>query len=201
MNLYSLAEAARLTGLSVEALRLRIKRGKLASELGNDGRPRVLLTSAELEVLRERSNQEKPTLERQEQHSSHDGRALAELVGLLRERLDAAPAEELARLREALAHARGRAEAEAGLLREALDAARLRADLAEREREGLRQRAAQAEAELRAMQAGAQASAAALREAEAGRQAAAAEAEAARGALAAARAGGRLARAWRALIG
>ncbi len=38
-NLYTLAEASQLTGLSTEALRLRIKRGKLAAEKGNDGHP------------------------------------------------------------------------------------------------------------------------------------------------------------------
>ena len=47
---YSLAEAARLTGLSTEALRLRIRRGKLAAEKGNDGL-RVILTSADIESI------------------------------------------------------------------------------------------------------------------------------------------------------
>ena len=53
-NLYTLAEAAELTGLSTEALRLRIKRGKLEAERGNDGQPRVRLTSADLEEFRRR---------------------------------------------------------------------------------------------------------------------------------------------------
>ena len=35
-NLYTLAKASELTGLSTEALRLRIKRGKLTSEKGHE---------------------------------------------------------------------------------------------------------------------------------------------------------------------
>ena len=50
-NRYTLAEAAQLTGLSTEALRLRIRRGKLASERGNDGL-RVILTKADLEPFK-----------------------------------------------------------------------------------------------------------------------------------------------------
>ena len=49
---YSLPEAARLTGLSVDALRSRIKRGRLQGFTGNDGTRRVRLTTADLEALR-----------------------------------------------------------------------------------------------------------------------------------------------------
>lgn len=49
---YTLAEASRLTGLSVDALRQRIKRGRLQTVPGNDGLVRVRLTMAELEATR-----------------------------------------------------------------------------------------------------------------------------------------------------
>ena len=46
-QLYTLTEAARLTGLTVDALRQRAKRGRLESVKGNDGllRVRLLLTN------------------------------------------------------------------------------------------------------------------------------------------------------------
>lgn len=53
-GLYTLIEAASLTGLSTEALRLRIRRGKLASERDNHGRIRVRLTSADLDEFGQR---------------------------------------------------------------------------------------------------------------------------------------------------
>ena len=53
---YTLREAAQLTGLSTEALRLRIRRGKLSAEKGNEGL-RVLLTTADIETSV--SNQER----------------------------------------------------------------------------------------------------------------------------------------------
>ena len=50
-SLYLLTEAADRTGLTVEALRQRIKRGKLDAVKGNDGLLRVRLTTADLEEL------------------------------------------------------------------------------------------------------------------------------------------------------
>jgi len=47
---YTLTEAARLTGLSVDALRQRAKRGKLETIKGNDGLVRVRLTIADLKL-------------------------------------------------------------------------------------------------------------------------------------------------------
>lgn len=51
-RLLTLAEAATLAGCSNEALRQRIRRGKLHAVKGNDGRLRVRLTDADIEALR-----------------------------------------------------------------------------------------------------------------------------------------------------
>src|SRR3954470_4855269 len=51
-QLYTLTEASRLTGRSVDALRQRAKRGKLEMVKGNDGLVRVRLTSADMASLR-----------------------------------------------------------------------------------------------------------------------------------------------------
>lgn len=48
-RLVSLAEAATITGIASEALRLRIRRGKLPSTRGNDGR--VFVRTADLDAL------------------------------------------------------------------------------------------------------------------------------------------------------
>ncbi len=50
-KLYLLTEAAELTGITVEALRQRIKRRKFQGVRGNDGRLRVRLSSAEIGTL------------------------------------------------------------------------------------------------------------------------------------------------------
>jgi hypothetical protein len=47
-SLYLLTEAAECTGLTVEAIRQRVKRGKLEFVKGNDGLLRVRLTTADL---------------------------------------------------------------------------------------------------------------------------------------------------------
>lgn len=49
-QLYTLAEAARLTGMSVDALRHRVKRRKLQSVRGNDGMTRVRLDNAAIQT-------------------------------------------------------------------------------------------------------------------------------------------------------
>lgn len=51
-NLYLLADAAELTGLTVETIRQRIKRNKLRGIKGNDGKIRVKLTDDEIEALK-----------------------------------------------------------------------------------------------------------------------------------------------------
>jgi hypothetical protein len=50
-SLYLLTEASGRTGLTVEALRQRIKRGKLEAVKGNEGLLRVRLTTADLEAI------------------------------------------------------------------------------------------------------------------------------------------------------
>ncbi len=51
-QLYTLAEAASLTGMSVDALRHRVKRRKLQSVRGNDGMTRVRLDDAAIQASR-----------------------------------------------------------------------------------------------------------------------------------------------------
>ncbi len=170
-NLYTLAEASQLTGLSTEALRLRIKRGKLAAERGNDGHPRVRLTSADLEDIRRQVDQQKPTLIRQDADRANAIRVLETAVEALRE--------QAGRDRE-------RAEAER-------DAERARAAQAEREREEARVRAAAAESEAKGLREQVRAE---QDRAEAERE----RAEAVRAELAEWTAGGPLTRAFRAFL-
>ncbi len=139
-NLYTLAEASRLTGLSTEALRLRIKRGKLAAEKGNDGHPRVRLTSADLEDFRRQVDQQKSTLTRQDADRTNAIKVLETAVDALRERVDRAEGES-ATLREQVESERaraGRAEAERDAARVEREAAKVAAAAAEGEAKGLR---------------------------------------------------------------
>ncbi len=50
-RLYTLNEASEITGLSVDALRQRIKRHRLRGIRGNDGLVRIRLSTAEIEAL------------------------------------------------------------------------------------------------------------------------------------------------------
>jgi recombinational DNA repair ATPase RecF len=131
-NRYTLAEAARLTGLSTEALRLRIRRGKLAAEKANDGL-RVVLTTADIDgIVAGQERQQKPT---DQVDQTNAVKVLAEAVGLLREQVS----RERAGLEEQIAG-----------LRDDLEAARARGDQAEREREEARVHAATVAARLEA---------------------------------------------------
>jgi hypothetical protein len=169
-TLYTLAEASALTGLSVEALRLRIKRGKLEGVRGNDGHPRVRLTSADLEAIQQ-AGQRNSTLAQPEPTLDNVGtielNVLATAVETLRERAERAEAR--AEAAQALADRRGE-------------------ELAE-----LRERAGRAEGEAAALREQAKAAEARLRGSEEARIAAEAE-------LADWSAGGPLARAWRAFL-
>ncbi len=129
-GLYTLGEAAELTGLSVDAFRKRIQRGRLRAVKGNDGMVRVRLDLGQIEALKAG------------QASSHP----AEL-----DRLTSALEAEAAALREALARERARADQsdtrERAATAEVADA-RERAARAEGEAEAARERAARIEAEL-----------------------------------------------------
>jgi multidrug resistance efflux pump len=136
-NLYTLAEASQLTGLSTEALRLRIKRGKLAAEKGNDGHPRLRLTSADLEEARRQVGQQKSTLIRQAPKETNNIKLLEGVVGTMREQWDRerkALEDEAAVLREAIGRERERA-----------DKAEARADTAQAERDAARAEALRAQ--------------------------------------------------------
>lgn len=142
-GLYTLAEASELTGLSIEALRLRIKRGNLNAEAGNDGHPRVRLTSTDLDHLGRKLAQRKPTLNRQGEADANNIRVLEQVVGNMREQWErerAALEAHAAALRDRL----GKVEVEAVT-------ERARAAQAEREREEARVKAALAEGEAMAL--------------------------------------------------
>jgi hypothetical protein len=149
-GLFTLTDASRLSGLSTEALRLRIKRGKLAAEKGNDGQPRVRLTAADLEEFRRQVGQQKSTLTRQDGDRANALRVLETAVDALREqagRERAALEGEAATLRDALGRAEqraDRAEAERDAARAEREAGRVAAAAAEGEAKGLREALAEA---------------------------------------------------------
>ena len=172
-SLYLLTEAAERTGLTVEALRQRIKRGKLDAVKGNDGMLRVRLTTADLEAIdRSSTGHVLPTAAGQ---PVNDDRLLKALQEAAEARGEATALRERAEMAEARANRAEEAVATIPELRE-------RAGRAEGEAAALRERV-KAEQERAAMR---------LREAEAAQDAAKAE-------LADWTAGGPLARAWRAL--
>jgi chromosome segregation ATPase len=136
-NLYLLTEAAERTGLTVDALRKRILKGKLERVKGNDGLVRVRLTTADMEALKLGEGQTKPS------PSDENGQAIKALEAeatALRER--AAKAEgESATLRERMESERARAdraETERDAARDEREAARVAAASAEGEAKGLR---------------------------------------------------------------
>ncbi len=136
-SLFLLTEAAEHTGLTVDSLRKRIKRGKLETVKGNDGLVRVRLTTADMEALRLAEGQPKPS------QPDESGRTIAALEAERDvARLAAARAEgESATLRERMASAEaraGRAEAERDAARTEREAAKVAAASAEGRAEGLR---------------------------------------------------------------
>ena len=126
LSLYLLTEAAERTGLTVEALRQRIKRGRLEAVKGNDGLLRVRLTSADFASFANRSSTGR-AVPMVTGHDTHDDR--------------------LANALQAAAVAQGEAIA----LREAVERERSRASPAEAEREAARVAAARAEGEAAAL--------------------------------------------------
>src|SRR6476469_9238043 len=122
-NLYLLTEAALRTGLSVDALRKRIRRGSLETVKGNDGLVRVRLTTAEVDSLRLAEGQPTPSLA---DENGQTIKALEAAAAALHERAAKAEAE------------RNAAKAEAA-------AERARADKAEAERDATRVEAVRAQ--------------------------------------------------------
>ena len=135
-GLYDLPEAARLTGLTVDALRKRASRGKLEQVKGNDGTVRVRLTTADLAAIGRETSSHGPDM---------SGHSLAVDVEL-HER--AAKAEgEVAALRAAVARAQQQADAATAMAearREELTGALVRAATAEGEARALREALAEA---------------------------------------------------------
>ena len=154
-SLYLLTEAAERTGLTVEAIRQRIKRGRLEVVKGNDGLLRVRLTTADLESIANRSptGQTLPTATGQVGEDDRLTKALQAEAAALRER--AAKAEgESATLREQVESERGRAdraEARAGQAEQRADRAEAEREAARAEREAAKVAAAAAEGEARGL--------------------------------------------------
>jgi chromosome segregation ATPase len=139
-TLFLLTEAAERTGLTVDALRKRVKRGRLQTVKGNDGLVRVRLTAADMASLRPAEVQ--PAASHPEEKNRRDSALEAE-VAALRQRLDQLQAErEEARIRAA------HAEGEAAALREAVAREIGRAEQAEEAHLAASERAAAAEAAL-----------------------------------------------------
>ncbi|RZI71331.1 MAG: hypothetical protein EOP13_18465 [Pseudomonas sp.] len=195
-SLFLLTEAAERTGLTVEAIRQRIKRGSLQAVKGNDRVLRVRLTTADLESISNRpaTGHNHPMTTGQSPTSTSHRPVDDQLFKAL----------------EAAAEARG----EVNALRERLELAdaladRLRADTdrSRAEREQARIAAATAEGEARALRDALAREARQLERsegnfkvAETQRDAAQAAREAARAELAAWTSGGPIARAWRAFV-
>jgi chromosome segregation ATPase len=125
---YTLAEVAQFTGLSLEAIRLRIRRGKLTGEKGPDGLG-VILTSAEVAGIA--AKQERRRIPAPAADRNNTVKALKDAVDVLRHQL-AYERERADRAEAALAEVRlrlGRSEGEAAGLRNALQISEARADM------------------------------------------------------------------------
>jgi hypothetical protein len=149
-NLYLLTEAAMRTGLSVDALRKRIRRGSLETVKGNDGLVRVRLTAADMDSLRLADGQPATSLD---DGSGQTIKALEAAAAALHERAAKAEAErDGARAEAAAERARAdRAEAErevaraeAARERDRAENALIRGASAEGEAKGLREALAEA---------------------------------------------------------
>lgn len=123
--LYTLAEASALTGLTVDALRQRIKRKRLESVRGNDGLVRVRLTTADLDAIRlsETRQIDQPSPSR----SSDIDQTISALQG------------EVTSLREALTHERTRVDQERERADREAERANAATTLADQRAEALRQ--------------------------------------------------------------
>ena len=89
-QLYTLNQAAEATGLTVDALRQRIKRGKLRSVRGNDGRVMLRLDGADLGALKVAPSDQSPTSRPRSRPGGQDDatRWLEGEVSVLRDALD-----------------------------------------------------------------------------------------------------------------
>ena len=152
-SLYLLTEAAERTGLTVEALRQRIKRGKLDAMKGNDGLLRVRLTTADLEAIDRSATSHggfaptgQPVNDDRLLKALQDAAEARGEATALRERAEmaetrAAQAEAAVAVVPELRERAGRAEGEAATLREQLKAERNRSVTQMREVEAAREAA------------------------------------------------------------
>ena len=139
-RLYELPEAAKLTGLTVDALRKRASRGKLEHVKGNDGTVRVRLTAADLDAIHREMSSHSPDLsglaELHERAARAEGEAaiLRDSLARVQQQMDATTATAEARL-------------------EALNAALLQTAVAEERTGAAAARAAAAEVRLAVVEA------------------------------------------------
>lgn len=135
-QLYTLVEAASLTGMSVDALRHRVKRRKLQSVRGNDGMTRVRLDDAVIQASQASQAGDDAASALHSQLPGHGQTldALASHVASLRERLAMADTT-AAELRDRII----RIEQERDVIRQDREDARVRAATAEGEARALRE--------------------------------------------------------------
>ena len=140
-QLYTLAEAASLTGMSVNALRHRVKRRKLQSVRGNDGMTRVRLDHAATQASQASQTGDDAASALHSRLPGHGQTldALASHVASLRERLAVADIM-AAELRDRIS----RVEQERDVLRQDREDARVRAATADGEARALREALAEA---------------------------------------------------------
>ncbi len=142
VQLHDLPSAARLTGLTVDALRKRARRGRLIQVKGNDGTVRVQLTVADLEAIqRERSSHCPDMLSEAASSLSGYRPAVVQANQVLHERVARAEAT-VEELRAALERAQDQAKAAMALAearRDDVTAALVQAARATGEVEGLRE--------------------------------------------------------------
>lgn len=139
-GLYDFPEAAKLTGLTVDALRKRASRGRLEQVKGNDGTVRVRLTSADLATISRETSGHSPDM---------SGHVLTVKVNL-HERAARAEGEATV-LRDALARVQQQADVATSLADarlEALNVALLRTATVEERGKAEADRAATAEARI-----------------------------------------------------
>lgn len=141
-QLHDLPSAAKLTGLTVDALRKRARRGRLVQVKGNDGTVRVQLTTADLEAVQREWASRRPDASSEAPSPPSGQRPVAVQPDPALQGQLARAETVVGELQASLARTQGQAEAAAALAearRDDVTAALVRAARAEGEAEGLRE--------------------------------------------------------------
>jgi predicted RNase H-like nuclease (RuvC/YqgF family) len=84
----TLVEAGQALGISPDAVRMRIKRGSMQAEKGEDGRWLVWVDTEQAAAEREAEREPDAAGEREAEHEERELRELAARIGILEERLE-----------------------------------------------------------------------------------------------------------------